>query len=310
MTASSDRYELPMADARPMRDVFWLLWHDKLAFISAIFLICILLSAIFAPWLLHEPATMMNLRARNMPPFSLEQGWMFILGADALGRSILARILVGSRDTLAVAGATVLCASIIGTSLGLISGFAGGRLGNFILRAADIVMSFPSLLLALIVLYVLGTSVINVVLVLALTRVPFYLRTCRAEVLEIRERMFVTAARALGASHWRLVVRHIAPMVLPTMLTLATVDLATVMLSESSLSFLGLGLQPPAISWGLMVAEGQGYLTTAWWLSFWPGLAITLTTISFNLLAGWVRIAADPVQRWRLESGEDEKVDG
>lgn len=162
-------------------------------------------------------------------------------------------------------------------------------------------MSFPSLLLAVIVLYMLEPSVGNLILVLAITRIPVYLRTTRAEVLEIRERMFVQAAQVMGASSRRIVFRHILPMILPTILTIATLDFAFVMLAESALSFLGIGIQPPEITWGLMVAQGRNYLSVAWWLAFWPGLAIMLTTMALNLLSSWVRIATDPMQRWRLE---------
>jgi peptide/nickel transport system permease protein len=140
-----------------------------------------------------------------------------------------------------------------------------------------------------------------VILVLAITRIPIYLRTTRAEVLEIRERMFVQAAQVMGASSARIVLRHILPMVVPTLVTIATLDFAFVMLAESALSFLGIGIQPPEITWGLMVAQGKQYLANAWWLAFWPGLAIILTTLSLNLLSNWLRIALDPAQRWRLE---------
>ena len=169
------------------------------------------------------------------------------------------------------------------------------------MRLADVIMSFPSLLLAVIVLYMLSPSVGNVILVLAITRIPIYLRTTRAEVLEIRERMFVQAAQVMGASSLRIVFRHILPMVIPTLVTIATLDFAFVMLAESALSFLGIGIQPPEITWGLMVAQGKQYLANAWWLAFWPGLAIILTTLSLNLLSNWLRIALDPAQRWRLE---------
>lgn len=289
---------------RPFRQSLAALWRDKFAFCAAAFLLLIVFFAIFGPTLFGPEATLMNLRARNTPPFSLAHGWINVLGTDSLGRSILARIIVGSHNTMTISGAAVLCSMTIGGILGLIAGFRGGWVGTFILRAADIVMSFPSLLLALIVLYVLGASVINVIVVLAITRIPLYLRTSRAEVLEIRERMFVTAARVMGARPRRLVWRHIAPLVMPTMITLATLDFAFVMLAESSLTFLGLGIQPPEITWGLMVAEGRAYLATAWWMSFWPGVAITLATMSLNLLSNWVRIVTDPVQRWRLEARE------
>jgi peptide/nickel transport system permease protein len=202
---------------------------------------------------------------------------------------------------MAVAAGAVLLSALIGTTLGLIAGYRGGWVASIIMRLADILMSFPSLLLAVVVLYVLEPRVSNVVLVLAITRVPVYLRTVRAEVLEVRERMFVLAARVMGASPWRIIWRHILPVVVPTLITVATLDFAFIMLAESSLSFLGLGIQPPEISWGLMVADGRNYLSSAWWLAFWPGLAIMLTTTALNLLSNWVRIATDPKQRWRLE---------
>jgi peptide/nickel transport system permease protein len=280
---------------------FRMLWRDKLALIAAIFLTIVVLSAIFGPMLVGPEATTMNLRMRNAAPFQLDKGWLFFLGADTLGRSILARIMVASRNTMAVAAGAVLVSALIGTTLGLIAGFRGGWVASVIMRLADILMSFPSLLLAVVVLYVLEPRVSNVVLVLAITRVPVYLRTVRAEVLEVRERMFVLAARVMGASPWRIVWRHMLPVVVPTLITVATLDFAFIMLAESSLSFLGLGIQPPEISWGLMVADGRNYLSSAWWLAFWPGLAIMLTTTALNLLSNWVRIATDPKQRWRLE---------
>jgi peptide/nickel transport system permease protein len=290
---------------RPWRQALSLLWRDKFAFVAALFLLLMLFFALFGPALLGDVATKMDLKQRNAPPFELERGWLFFLGADALGRSILARLIVASQNTLAIAGAAVAAALIIGGTLGLIAGYAAGGLGNVIMRLADIIMSFPSLLLAVVVLYMFEPRVANLVLVLALTRIPLYLRTCRAEVLEVRERMFVSAARVMGASRWRILFRHIAPIVVPTLITVATLDFAVVMLAESALSFLGIGIQPPEVTWGLMVAQGRNYLASAWWLAFWPGLAIMLTTMALNLLASWVRIAADPEQRWRLEVPAD-----
>jgi peptide/nickel transport system permease protein len=200
-----------------------------------------------------------------------------------------------------VAAGAVALSAVVGTLLGLVAGFSSPRVNQAIMRLADVIMSFPSLLIAVIVLYILGSSILNLMLVLAITRIPVYLRTTRAEVLEIRERMFVQAARVMGASSRRILFRHILPVVLPTLTTLATLDFAYVMLAESALSFLGIGIQPPEITWGLMISQGRQYLTNAWWLSFWPGLAIILTTMSLNLLSNWLRIALDPVQRWRLE---------
>ncbi len=287
----------------PLARWFSMLWADKFAFFAAIFLLLALLCAIFGPYFLEAVATKQNLRGRNAPPFDLARGWMYVLGADALGRPLLARIVVAAQNTMLVAGAAVAASSVVGSALGLVAGYSRHSAAQWIMRLGDVIMSFPSLLLAVIVLYMLEPSVANIVLVLAITRIPIYLRTTRAEVLEVRERMFVQAAIVMGASHRRIVFRHILPVIFPTLVTIATLDFAFVMLAESSLSFLGIGIQAPEITWGLMVSQGRPYLTNAWWLSFWPGLAIILTTLSLNLLSNWMRIALDPTQRWRLEMG-------
>ncbi len=293
-----------IAEPRPLLvQIYRMLMADKFALCGVIFLIILAVSAIFGPIFLEDAATRPNLRGRNAPPLSMENGWVNFLGTDSVGRSMLARILVASRNTLQISFISVFVALSIGCALGLIAGYSTPRTSNLILRGADIIMSFPSLLLAVIVLYMLEPSIFNLVLVLAITRVPVYLRTTRAEVLEVRERMFVQAAVVMGASKRRIILRHILPMVIPTLITIATLDFAFVMLAESSLSFLGIGIQPPDITWGLMVAQGRPYLVQAWWLAFWPGLAIILTTMSLNLLSIWMRTALDPVQRWRLEIG-------
>ncbi|MEZ5726024.1 MAG: ABC transporter permease [Paracoccaceae bacterium] len=283
--------------------VLRMLWADKMAFAAVIFLIVVLLCAIFGPMLFEGVASKTNLRARNAPPFDMARGFLYILGGDALGRPLLARIIVAAQNTMLIAAGAVAGSLIVGTCLGLIAGYAGKWTGEVIMRLADVIMSFPSLLLAVIVLYMLEPSIANLVLVLAITRIPIYLRTTRAEVLEVRERMFVQAARVMGASNLRIIFRHILPVILPTLLTIATLDFAFVMLAESALSFLGIGIQAPEVTWGLMVSQGRQYLTNAWWLAFWPGLAIILTTMSLNLLSSWMRVALNPTQRWRLEIG-------
>ncbi|MEN3149092.1 ABC transporter permease [Neorhizobium sp. IRAMC:178] len=278
-----------------------MLWADKFALCAVIFLFVVVVLALIGPSWLGDLATKQNLRGRNLAPFDWSREWVWWMGADALGRPLLARIIVATQNTLMVAAGAVILSSITGTLLGLVAGFSSPRVGQVIMRLADVIMSFPSLLIAVIVLYLLGSSILNLVAVLSITRIPVYLRTTRAEVLEIRERMFVQAARVMGASQKRILFRHILPVVFPTLTTLATLDFAYVMLAESALSFLGIGIQPPAITWGLMISQGRQYLTNAWWLSFWPGLAIIMTTLSLNLLSNWLRIALDPVQRWRLE---------
>ena len=276
--------------------------NDKLAFVSIIFLIFIVFLSILGPSLINESFIKMNLRLRNLEPFSFEHHFMYFFGADALGRSMIARLIVATQNTIFIAGSAVFLSMTIGGVLGLISGYFGGKSGNFIMRIADIIMSFPSLLLAVIVLYMFDPGLINLVIVLAFTRMPIYMRTARAEVLEIRERLFVSAAISMGASDSRVIFKHIAPLTIPTLITIATLDFAFVMLGESALSFLGVGIQPPEVTWGLMVAQGRNYLQIAWWLAFFPGLMIMLVALSLNLLSSWLRIVLDPTQRWRLEN--------
>jgi peptide/nickel transport system permease protein len=271
-------------------------------------LLLIIAFAVLGPALLGELATDQNLRGRNSPPFNLERGWAFVLGGDSLGRPMLARLIVAAHSTLMVAAGTVAAALVVGAGLGLVAGYMGKTVSQVIMRLADVIMSFPSLLIAVVVLYVLGPSIPNMILVLAITRIPIYLRTTRAEVLEVRERMFVQAAIVMGANHRRIILRHVLPVVAPTLVTIATLDFAFVMLAESSLSFLGIGVQPPDITWGLMVSQGRPYLTTAWWLAFWPGLMIVITALSLNLLSNWMRVALDPAQRWRLEARKTQNV--
>lgn len=244
------------------------------------------------------------LKARNLPPFDFTQDWRLWIGADALGRSLLARLAEAALTSIGIALLTVLLSLVAGTMLGLVAGYFGGLIGSAIMRASDIVMGFPTLLVALVGLYLFGPSITNLVIVLAITRMPSYIRVARAETLEVRERLFVDASRVFGGGPIWIIRNHILPIVAPTMLTLASVNVAMVMLFESGLSYLGLGVQPPDVSWGLMIAQGQGYLSSAWWLGFFPGLAVMLTTMSFNLLANWFRIVNDPSQHWRLIRGK------
>lgn len=282
-----------------------LLLGDSFATIAFVFLVLLVFGAFFGPSLIPNADVSMNLGLRNAPPFGFDNGFAYILGADSLGRPIFPRLLLGARTTLAISLSVVLFSLLIGAALGITAGFYGGRIGGIIMRIADLIMSFPSLLLAVIVLYVLNPYVFNVVIVLTITRIPVYIRVARAEVLEVKERLFVESARSMGASDWRILSKHITPIILPTLMTVASLDLANVMLAESSLSFLGIGVQPPSITWGLMVADGRNYLTSAWWLAFWPGMAILLTALSANLLSNWMRIAMDPKLRWRLERGQN-----
>ena len=290
-----------------LKRIFGMLRGDFFALLAFLFLIILLFGAAFGPSLIESSDVSMNLRMRNAPPFQLENGFGYILGADSLGRPIFPRILYGARTTLAISLSVVILSMSIGSTLGIIAGYYGKRFDNIIMRGADLVMSFPSLLLAVIVLYVLKPFVFNVVIVLTITRIPVYVRVARAEVLEVKQRLFVESAFSIGATDLRILRLHITPIILPTLLTVASLDLANVMLAESSLSFLGIGVQPPGITWGLMVADGRNYLTTAWWLAFWPGATILLTALAANLLSNWMRIVMDPKLSWRLERIRDAK---
>ncbi|XVQ10009.1 ABC transporter permease [Spirillospora sp. CA-255316] len=303
MTATLDTAAKP-ADATPppARRVRWwkLLLRDRVATAAAAVLLLVVLATTVGRILIGDLDTRQNLRATNTPPFSLDHGWEFILGSDALGRSVLARLIVAGGTTLSVAVPAVLISLVVGGAWGMWAGYHRGRRENVSMRIADIILSFPSLLLAVVVLYIFSPSAANIVAVLAIARIPVYLRTARAEAAELRGRLFVDAARTFGTRSGAVIVRHIAPVVAPTLLTVATVDFCFVMLAESSLSFLGIGIQPPDVSWGLMVAQGRQYLQTAWWTAVFPGVAIVITTVSATLLASWFRLATDPAQRWRL----------
>jgi len=203
---------------------------------------------------------------------------------------------------MALAVVVVLVSVAAGTTLGMVAGYYGGRCDDIIMRFVDVVMGFPSLLLALIVLYALGSNVTNLVFVLAATRWVTYARVARAETLRLRHFQFVEAARLTGCADITIGARHILPNLMAVISTLAAMELGGVVLSESGLSFLGLGVQPPAASLGLLVAQGREYLQKAWWLMTFPGLMIFLLTMSVYILSNWLGIAMDPVQRWRLTS--------
>lgn len=276
--------------------------QDKLALVAAIFLIVLTFLAVFAPWAAPFDPDADNLFMRNMPPMTMpEEGGSIphIMGTDALGRDELSRLIFGSRISLAVGLASVLISGSVGTLLGLLAGFYRGHVDDAIMRLVDIQMGFPSLLLALFVLYVVGGGVWNVIFILAVTRWMVYARVTRGLVLSYRENVFVEAARATGATDRRIILRHLLPNLLSPIVVLGTLEVAYVILTEAALSFLGLGIQPPMSSWGLMLSQGRQYITSAWWLVTFPGLAILLTALSLNLLATWTRTVSDPTQRWR-----------
>jgi peptide/nickel transport system permease protein len=276
--------------------------QDKLTLIAFLFLVVLTISAVFAPWVAPFDPNDQSLFMRNMPPLTMpEEGGSIphLLGTDFLGRDELSRLIFGGRVSLAVGLASVLVSGSIGTMLGLLAGFYRGHVDDVIMRLVDVQMGFPSLLLALFVLYVIGGGVLNVILVLAVTRWMVYARVTRGLVLSYRENVFVEAARATGCTDRQIILTHLLPNLLSPIIVLATLEVAYMILTEAALSFLGLGIQPPQSSWGLMLSQGRQYVTTAWWLVTFPGLAILLTALSLNLVATWARGVTDPAQRWR-----------
>jgi peptide/nickel transport system permease protein len=250
-----------------------------------------LLAPQIAPW---DPARQMLVKRLRPPAWQARGLHEHPLGTDHLGRDILSRIIYGGRISLGVGLSAVTLSALIGVTLGLLAGFHGGRADAVIMRLADVFLSIPYILLAMGVVFALGPSLLNVVLVMAVTRWVQFARIVRADVLSIREREFVSGARARGNRSVRLLLRHVLPNALTPIIVVATLELAFMIIYESALSFLGLGVQPPTPTWGWMLADGRNYIATAWWLATFPGLAIMLTVLAVNLLGDWLRDTLDP----------------
>lgn len=263
--------------------------------IGAVIVTVFVIVAIGAPYLMPADPLKLNLSERlASPTISWTALGKFPLGSDQIGRDILSRIIAGSQVTLIVATTAVILGGALGVFLGLSAGYFGGWVDRVIMRLADIQLSIPLLLFALIVIAVLGPSLTNLVVVLALTGWTRFARITRGEVLSLREREFILAAKGTGAGHLRILSRHILPNVLTAAIVVATLELARVVILESALSFLGLGVQPPDASWGRMLADGRGYIALAWWLSTFPGIAIVLVVLGVNFLGDLARDYFDP----------------
>ncbi len=260
--------------------------------VGATILAAIVFLALAAPYLPIGSPTAPSLAHRLSPPnFSVANQ---IMGTDQLGRDMFARILHGARITLIVCIATLLLGGTIGISIGLIAGYFGGWTDRILMRTLDMQLSIPTMLLALLVVAALGPDLVNLVLVMSLATWTQYARVVRGQVLSIRELDFVRSARSIGAGHIRIMALHILPNALGTIIVIATLELARLVLMEASLSFLGLGVPPPYPSWGRMLAEGRPYMLDAWWITAVPGLAIVLTVLGVNLLGDWLRDRLDP----------------
>jgi peptide/nickel transport system permease protein len=274
--------------------------RDRLASLAVAVVGAYFVVALMAPWVAPTDPNAQDLVGRLQPPAWAEGGSLdHLLGTDALGRDLLSRVIFGARASIAIGFMVVLIAGGIGTTLGVVAGYRGGRTDQVISRITDVQTAFPGLLLALTILAVIGPGETNLVAVFAINGWMVYCRTARSQTLSIREQPFIEAARAAGSRERSILVRHVLPNLASTLVTLATLELARIILAESVLSFLGVGVQTPSVSWGLMIADAETYMTTNPWLTFVPGAALALLVLAMNVVASWVRTIADPVQRSR-----------
>jgi peptide/nickel transport system permease protein len=283
-------------------------WHSKkmrylplvrkVPLFQMVVLIGLAIMALFPSYLAPYDPNEQVLRDRFTPPFWEEGGSMvYFFGTDNLGRDILSRIIYGARVSIVVACLSLLLGGLVGTAIGLISGYFGGRLDAVLMRFADSTLAFPMILFAFLLAVVLGPSMGTVVIAIALVIWARYARIIRGEVLSLKERDFVKLAKVAGCSSWRIIIIHIFPNVVNTLVVLLTLQVGWVIIVEASLSFLGAGIPPPTAAWGSMIAEGRQYIVRAWWVVSIPGAVLVLTVLTFNGLGDWLRDLLDPKLR-------------
>lgn len=279
-------------------------WRKRLAafnrapLIPSIMIAILVVFAIFAPLIAPHDPVRVDVMANLLPPVWHEEGSSeHLLGTDKLGRDVLSRIIYGSRLSLSLSLIVVAMGGSVGVLLGMISGYLGGIVDAFIQRGVEAMLALPTILVALVFVFTFGFGFWNVIFILSPFIAARFTRMVRAETLSIRERDYVAIAKVIGASKARILRRHVLPNVANTVIVLATLEVGHLILVESSLSFLGVGIPPPNPAWGLMVSEGREYIATAYWISLFPGLAILATVLSFNLFGDWLRDALDPRRR-------------
>jgi len=293
-----------VVDARSRRTGRWSVarrWRRRLdpaAVVGLSLTVAFVLAALLAPLIMpHDPLSQDVARRLKPPGFTDAQTGVYVLGTDGLGRDILSRLLEGARVSLLVGVCGALLSALLGTTIGLTAGYFGRWWDTSVMRAVDVWQAIPFTVLAIAVVVILGPNLQNVILVLGITSWVNYARVVRAETLAQRNGELVVAARVVGASHLRILLRHVLPQVTASIIVLTSLLVASMILFEASLSFLGLGVQPPVPSWGNMVLDGVEPIRTAWWVSFFPGLAILLAVMGINLLGDWLRDVLDPRQR-------------
>lgn len=271
------------------------LLKSKTGTIGFIIIIAVVFMAVFAGAIApHDPAKT-NAVKRLLPPMWMEKGAAeYPLGTDNLGRDVLSRIIYGSQVSLLVGVCAVAVAGTIGVIMGLVSGYYGGWIDRVIMRTVDAFLAIPNILFMLVILAVLGPGLSSLIFVLGVTNWVKYARIIRGEVLSVKERDYVKAARSVGARNARIILKHILPNVISSFIVVSTLSIATTIILEASLSFLGLGIQPPTVTWGGMLSDGRQYLATSWWVATFPGIAITITVLGIIFLGDWLRDILDP----------------
>jgi len=266
------------------------------ALLGAVLVLLTVVCAVGAPWIAPYDPEKINLMARLAPPSWIKSSSQvhYLLGGDQVGRDLLTRIIYGARISLMVGIFGVIISAVLGVFLGLIAGFFGGWLDDIIMRIADVQLAFPFILFAIIVMSVLGGGIFKIILILGLTYWVGFARVVRGEVMMIKEIEYIQAARAIGSSNFKIIRKHILPNVFSSIMVLATLYIAEFILLEAALTFLGLGVDPSIPSWGGMLADSRSYINTAWWTATFPGIAIMLTVLGFNLLGDWLRDEFDP----------------
>lgn len=274
-------------------------WFRKYPVLPVAIILLLTVAAVFAEFLTaHDPERALTLDDNEIAPFWTDEGsTKYILGTDHIGRDVLARIIFGTRVSLLVAGAVLILGGAIGTSIGIISGFFGGNIDELLMRLVDITLAVPFILVALVVAIILENSLNIIVILLVMFFWTAFARQVRAETLQLKTMDYVAFARISGASSIRIMYKHILPGVFSTIVVIATLTIGTVILVESILSFLGVGVPGPTPTWGAMISDGRNYLTTGWWMAFFPGIALLLTVLAFNFLGDWLRDTLDPKLR-------------
>jgi len=274
-------------------------WFRRYPVLPVFIIVILVIAAVFAPFLTsHDPERAVTLDDNEISPFWDQEGSTeYILGTDHLGRDVLARIIFGTRISLGVGLVVLLIGGVVGTTIGIVSGYFGGNVDEVLMRLVDMTLAVPFILVALVVAIVLGNSLTIIVILLVIFFWTGFARQIRAETLQLKTMDYVAFSKISGASSIRIMYKHILPGVFSTLIVVATLTVGTVILVESILSFLGVGVPGPTPTWGAMIADGRNYLTTGWWIAFFPGIALLLTVLAFNFLGDWLRDTFDPKLR-------------